>query len=512
MPREKVPFPSGAKNRAGARATTLRHVCTTSATGDALAKGSKRSVLIQELGAVWPGALLGLMACACSPAAQPELASGELQSASVGRRANEPFTVSLQVGQHDLNGHFIGGTELINLADYGGKLYAGNGYWMDAPGGAPASGPQILVLDSPRGRWTEEHAFSDVDAEGKLVFGRLTALKTLTFATDGRGTPLTPPVTMLVVGLERRQAGSSGAIFARSERGRWTQIDGAIPAPFSVRALAVHRDDITGIDSLFVGAGAGESGQNKGAIYRGVFDPTAKGRIRVDATPEVTHFENRVMAFAEAAGRLLFSAKPGLYARTDGPNPSWTLAASVPTPVDPNAVRDGRNSGLRGLTVIGGNSPVVLGGLEGVGGPILRFDPSAAFAPSTEARIGDLLLPAWGLGPRQYIISAYNDMPRAMDPVSMRGINLIGLQAHNPSKPTSAWYLVRRETGDYTLHEVPALTPQSPYGLVAVRTIHVSPFPEDRGEVLYMGGCDADFRPSHNTAWLYRVGLRTALQ
>jgi hypothetical protein len=141
----------------------------------------------------------------------------------------------------------------------------------------------------------------------------------------------------------------------------------------------------------------------------------------------------------------------------------------------------------------------------------VRFDPSAGFASTREAGVGDVLDANWGRGRLQYVISAYNDMPEVTDPETGGRVNLIGLQAHNPNRPTSAWYLVRGASGNYSVHEVPALTSISPYGLVAVRAMLVSPFPEDRGQALYIGGCDADFRPSHNTAWLYRVGLKTAL-
>jgi hypothetical protein len=47
-----------------------------------------------------------------------------------------------------------------------------------------------------------------------------------------------------------------------------------------------------------------------------------------------------------------------------------------------------------------------------------------------------------------------------------------------------------------------------PYpGLWAVRTIVPSPFPEECGRVLYLGGADAgnDTPTWHNTAWIYRA-------
>jgi hypothetical protein len=423
--------------------------------------------------------------------------------------ADEPFSVSLRVGQRDTSGKFLGGTELINLVDYRRKLYAGNGYWMDVPGDDPTSGPQILVLDSPHASWRQEHVFADTDANGRLVYGRLTALTVLTFRTDARGAALPAPVSLLAVGLERRVAGASGAVFTRSDDGAWTPLV-VDTAGLSIRALAVHKDAATGADVLFIGAGQGEDGTHQGAIFTGVYDEAAPGRIRVSKAPEFTGFVNRVMSFAEVNGTLVFAAKPALYARSDASPASWTRVASVPTPADANALRDGRNSGVRGLMVVNAASPWLLGGMEGVTGPLVRFDPSAGFAPTREAAVGDLLQAHWGRGKLQYVISAYNDMPDVTD-FEGGHVNLIGLQAHNPRRPMSAWYLVRSASGDYSLHEVPALTNVSPYGLVAVRAMHVSPFPEDAGQALYLGGCDADYRPSHNTAWLYRVGLKTAL-
>jgi hypothetical protein len=453
-----------------------------------------------------PDAALGPSAPDASSGDGPDV--GDRASPSVG---SEPFSVSLAVGQRDVNGNFIGGTELVNLADYGGRLYAGNGYWEDVPGTDPPSGPQVLVLDAPKAAWRQDHVFSDTDASGQLVYGRLTALNALTFTTDARGAALHSPVTMLVVGLERRVAGANGAVFARADDGSWTQLAVNLPAGLSVRALTVHRDAATGADELFIGAGKGEDNTSAGAIFTAAYDPAAPGRLRVAASPEFTGFVNRVMTFADANGTLLFAAKPGLYARTEGPTPTWSQVASTPTRPDPNSVRDSRNSGVRGLTVLGGSAPAVLGGLEGTSGPILRFDANAGFSPTVDVNVGDVLLRSWGMGQRQYVISAYNDMPAIADPTTGTSVNVIGLQAYNPSRPSSAWYLVRSAQGDYALHEVSALTNLSPYGLVAIRATHVSPFAEDRGQAVYMGGCDADYRPSHNTAWLYRVGSKTVL-
>jgi hypothetical protein len=41
--------------------------------------------------------------------------------------------------------------------------------------------------------------------------------------------------------------------------------------------------------------------------------------------------------------------------------------------------------------------------------------------------------------------------------------------------------------------------------------IAVSPFLEDHGRVVYLGGYDGHFKPDHNIAWLDRVGIDAAL-
>ncbi len=345
----------------------------------------------------------------------------------------------------------LGGTELINLVGYEGKLFAGNGYWEDTS--PPASGPQILVLTSPTGQWQQ-----DVSFPGHT---RVDSLAAITFTTDASGAPLNPPVSMLAAGVD-------GSLYTRADSGTWTRV--SVPgAALTVRALAMHRDAVTGIDELFISEGEPDN-TTPGAIYTAVYSPSSPGGVSVAPLPEFTNFLNRVMAFVEVNGRLLFAAKPGLYERTDGSPASWALVQSVP-PV-PNSVD---NSGLRGLTVIGSS---LFGGLEGNGGEIVRFDPNAGFAQSIDFTTGALLQQQWGSGLQQYIIPAYNNMPQVTDPSTGASDNLIGLQAHDPNLMTSAWYLVRSASGQYALHQVPALTSLAPLGFgrrarVVPLTLHI---------------------------------------
>ena len=65
-------------------------------------------------------------------------------------------------------------------------------------------------------------------------------------------------------------------------------------------------------------------------------------------------------------------------------------------------------------------------------------------------------------------------------------------------------YCVRHANGADITYEVAGNhRPREPQ-LVSTRTIAMSPFPEDRGRVLYFGGYDCNAVPSHNTAWIYR--------
>jgi hypothetical protein len=450
----------------------------------------------------------------------------------------EPYGVSFQAGQRDQVRHFLGGTELIDLVVYQGELYAGNGYLQDVPGSDPTPGPQIFVLDSLAGQWREEHAFSEKMPSGAPRFLRVTVLKVVTFTTDGEGKVLPRPISMLLAGLE---SWGEGAVFTRDDRnGQWTET--RLPLG-SVRSIGQYKDPVTGTQRVFIGGGGHETGDGSraAAVFSGTYQSAVPGRIRWDPVPELVAAKDdgehsRVMAFVECNGKLYCAAKRGLYERAvNGLHPKWKrvfLARSLGAPF---------NSGMRGLTAImnpEGCGQVILAALEGVPGTILRINPAIGTAV-TELAIADFLEKQWGTRmPRapnanlsapnrrsaveaamRYITAAYNDMPLVEDQNGML-VNLIGLLAECPlpSERNSGWILIRDADARYSLLEIPSLRkpgPQFPVlspdpSLRAIRTVLISPFPEDRDQVLYLGGFSADY-PVHNTAWLYRVGIRTLL-
>ena len=170
-------------------------------------------------------------------------------------------------------------------------------------------------------------------------------------------------------------------------------------------------------------------------------------------------------------------------------------------------------------TATGGEALLVA--VEGNVPRVVRINPADG-SEVTELAFDDFLARAWGMRPA-YVIAAYNDMARLHVPAT-GDVLLIGLQAFIPRNVPiaaghgvfdaghaqaegGAWYLVRWPDGHYDLHQV---TAAFGHPLVAVRSALASPFPGDAGTV-YFAGYDAIKAPAHNTAWIARATLSTAL-
>jgi hypothetical protein len=113
---------------------------------------------------------------------------------------------------------------------------------------------------------------------------------------------------------------------------------------------------------------------------------------------------------------------------------------------------------------------------------------------------------------------AANGFTPLTDPDTGEKVHLAGLWVAHPDgadteKGNSSWYLVRHADGSYAHGRV--WTPDDPVpnkgvrgGLRTLRTICLSPFPEDRGRVLYFGGFDSGLSTSPEefgyTAWIYK--------
>jgi hypothetical protein len=439
-------------------------------------------------------------------------------------RSAVAFHVSYTAGSADRHGKFMGGTELRALTAYEGKLYAGNGYWMDQPGTDGAHGAQVLALDSPTGRWRVAHEFGAQLPGGAPAQFAVSALRGVTFTTGAHGQRLRRPVSMLLASVWDRRGISQ--VFDRSDAtGTWTTMNLAAPATSStglqqVRALGFHRDRTTGADLAF-------AGNNRYGIFSGVYDQRAPGHIRWSPRPELnlynatTNFPGlggrlRVTSFAECNGVLYAAVGQQIYRRLDGAAPRWQL---VYTNDDPGYSQ----SGLRGLTAVRntiGSGQVLLAAVEGTRARMLRVDPAAGYRGTTELNLNGALAAHWGARV-SYSIGAYNDMTAVPDGHGGTDL-LIGVEGHYRSGhapightafygyDAGAWYLVRTPAGQYRLREIAGAQPVTKQPLVSTRAIALSPFAGRAGGV-YFGGFDANSKPVHNTAWIFRTPLSSAL-
>jgi hypothetical protein len=429
--------------------------------------------------------------------------------------ANEPYSISFSAGRYDARGNYLGGTELMNLATFQGKLYAGIGYWMDRPAvfgsSDPPSSAQVLVLDSKLAQWRQEYVFNASNSGGGFKHHRLGTMEVIRLHRfDDAGNVVGPLAEMLAVGLDS----PLGAVYTQTSPGKWE--DTRIPTSSPIRSLAVHYDPADKIEKLYAGPGGEQDRVIDRGIYSGVYDPSAPGRIRWNPTAEDMGIESRVMSMVDCGGTLYAAAKPSIYRRNDE-RKSWETVYTYP--ISNEFDRTKYASGFRGLTCV--NDPgrdgkkLLLSGFEGVSGDILRIDPETG-TPTVELHSRQFLTHQWGAGPeRPDIIAGYNDAPVAKRDPETRIFTVLA-RSPNASEENSAWFM-SRTTGDpprYALHEVNPLrwpNSRSDNALWSVRAVAISPFPEDQGQVLYLGGYDGHFQPDHNTAWLYRVGIDTAL-
>jgi hypothetical protein len=468
--------------------------------------------------------------------------------------ANDPYEVSYRAGETDPAGHRLYGIYLMKLVPLKGRLYAITGddcaealdphIRIQNANRAEIVEPQVLVLNASKARWRLEQSFGR-NSDGTPRFKRVTNALAVKFETDGQGKKLEQAAEMLVAGLAPFGGGGNAAIYTGIEdqgRLQWAETECNECRRDTGRAFGFYRDPLTGVDRIFVGVQMAERG--RGAIISGVYDPKAPGRIRWG--PPEEHGPARVMAFAVLDNRLFALRRTQLLERESqmrpgGPAAIWKVVYTYSGPTRlplPSA-----DSGLRGLTVVPGRAHTMLAVMEGSPGDVLQFTlTETGIEVKHEAPIADLFrdLPAQGndfggRGKATYFIAGFNDIPTIRDPHTGRVFSLIGLEQYNhiPGHQESAWFVARGSAGYHTLHEVRQLPlrrgidePLHPNpGLRAVRSIVVSPFEEDHGQkVLFMGGFDPVWSCDvtggrgennwhlHDDAWIYRVGIDTALE
>jgi len=418
-----------------------------------------------------------------------------------------------------MNGRAMYGTELMRILPYKGRLFASNTLWTESNPTIPKA-CQLLGLDSPAAKWKLLYQFPARNL-------RLTCLQNVTFTTDGSGKSITP-VAMLLAAPDQVTAGDVLAYSLDDNTNTLAPMKlGATSATYSeIRAIGLHHDSVTGVDYVFAGSTAL-------GIYRGVYNPSAPGRITWQASEYSLPLaasgsgSERVMGFANCNGVLHVATSTRVLRRTDGASPFWTVVKEYPTETPA--------SGIRGLTAVpdpSGSGEVLLLTARGSDYQtrVRRLDPANGYAETIELNINA------DMGRRlntaiPYVLSAYNDffpyeVPGTGENAWMFGIEMTYTEAavlqhpewrvmkveagYVPNVSTNQYYAaegryyVRHVLGGVVSWELREVLDRTLPTLVSVRTIAASPFPADQGQVLYFGGYDANYEPSHSTAWIYR--------
>jgi hypothetical protein len=341
-------------------------------------------------------------------------------------------------------------------------------------------------------------------------------LKEITFATDGRGQAIAP-VTLLLTAPDVRSGPVE--VYCRDDAtGEWSaSVLGTASRATNTRSLGLHRDKVTGIDRIF-------AGNRPLGVVSGVYDPAAPGRIRWDKSAEVeAPAGERVMGFCNCNGVFYCATSRHIYRRTDGVAPAWKDVYFCEKEIPP--------VGIRGLTAVptpGGKGEVLWFVALG---KVRRLDPAVGFKETIELDLPGFLTEKLGVKVR-FVLAAYNDLMPYSVPGSGEKFWIFGFECTHPeavvnSHPDlkaraqinekshgcfagNARYCIRHAKRADVTYEVAEITDPREPQLVATRTIAVSPFPEDRGRVLYFAGYDCNSVPSHNTAWIYKGTLPAA--
>jgi hypothetical protein len=336
---------------------------------------------------------------------------------------------------------------------HNGSLYCGTGQWCND---GPASGPQIIRLDSEGGGWKLEQAFP-IDPVNRIA---VACMSEIFFPTANLKTLICGFFGGSAVGLKTASGWAVTPIGDR--RGQ-------------IRSFAAHMDSVTRVNMAFAGADSG--------IYSGVYDVILPGQIQWSATPELDisgfppmfdgHPE-RVMSMAELRGVLYATVGQRIYRRHDGGHSSWARIWDNPLP--------GKSkSGIRGLTPIDND---LWFGVEGTQSRIVRFDTTTDTA-FTEFDIS---------GPHEiYAIPCYNDIAQVTAADGTPAL-LIGLDGAE----TSPAKYISFNKGLWARHDLPALLD---HPMVSTRAILTSPF--NSGEI-YFAGYDCNSKRSRDTAWIVK--------
>ena len=434
---------------------------------------------------------------------------------------------SYDAGYLDEKGAYAGGSEIMHLVSHKGKLYASNGYWVDAHWVIPPDGQkqsaQVLRLDSLAGKWQVDLDMGQSN-DRELAYMKGNILKSVTFTRDASGKPLPSPENLLIMaaGANFERGGAVSSWTRNDKKNIWvhtlvrhgSSVGGIRWVP---RDMEVYRDKKTGIERIFLSLG------NPG-IVSGVYDPTIPGKIRWSKHlefpfPEGGSLHTRPLGIVQANGSLLFSEGGAVFRRVDGEKPRYEKI------IDLNEDTDTDVGGIRGLTVI--DNP------QGKGQSLLflwapgdrsksqvkRLDPDGkgGYTVKNEAMIMELMKKRLGVEV-PYTLGAHNMAFPFTDPASGQTVHLIGFQGNIKGKHHLKWkgsalyggalYAVRYPDLTYKVLEVNNAYASGKPVLVSPRTFCLSPF-GDKG--IFIGGHDSSRKISDDMAWIFHAPLEVAL-
>ena len=421
---------------------------------------------------------------------------------------------SFSSGNYDLNGQYLGGSEVLQLVSHKKMLFASVGYWQDDNniwyGGSNNSigWGQINSLDNPSAIWKEDLFLG-------ASYLRPEILKQIIFTKDQFGNALSSPDTVLIcAGYSPNYITSQVTVksFVRNDvNGTWGEsqiVQGGFPAGenYSIREIEMYVDQQTVFEYVF--ATVGTQG-----IYKGKYNSANPGKIDWISTAEFGPLSIRPLGIEIANGELYFSSGSKLYRRIDGINFSYSVIHDFS---DLSTTINSAVGGIRGLTTISNpnNEALLLmwcpdGQSKGT---IYRLEPNGngGFDRYYETKISLLVENYLSGSSVSYLLGAYNEFYEYTDPLTNDTYHIIGFESSISAGSHPTWngyysgalFAKRDENMQYTLEEVNGAIGMNDTSLVAIRCYVKSPFDSDQS--IYFGGFDPNGNISSNMAWIYK--------
>ena len=428
---------------------------------------------------------------------------------------------SFIAGSFDVNGVFMGGSEVLHLVPHKNKLFASIGYWQDENniwyGGNDLNigWSQLICLENENDSWK-------VDFDLGYNYLRPEILKQVIFTKDYNGIPLDVADTLLIVGAysPNYTLGTVAAkIFIRDDvDGSWDQTlvyEGEFSSSesYSMRDIEIYADQVTGIENLIISVGTQ-------GIFSGKYNPNVDGKIEIGSIPEIGPLGIRPLGITIANNHLYFSSGNKIFKRNDGYDPSYDVVHNFN---DLSSYINPAVGGIRGLSTIpnpsgSDESMLLMWCPDGQSkGTIFRLDPvePQEFDRVYETKIS-LLVEDYLIGETvDYLLGAYNEFYLFTDPTTNIDYNIIGIESLLQENVYPSWngfysggiIVLRDSNGQYALQEINGAIDFDDNPLVSVRCYVESPFENE--SAMYFGGFDPNGHTSTNNAWIYKKTWNT---